>query len=303
MDTRKRGRAEFGVNANGGFKKSKPEIDSLSSGIGSKSKPCTKFFSMAGCPFGENCHFLHYFPGGYNAVAQMMNLAPGPATRTAAVPPQIQNGSAPAAVKTKLCNKYSTAEGCKYHDKCHFAHGEWELGKPIIQAQEDPRAIGAIPGRFAARAEPPVPGPAGSFGASATAKISVDASLAGAIIGKGGVNSKQISRQTGAKLAIREHETDPNLRNIELEGTFEQIKQASAMVRELIVSIGSGGVPGKAVGRPGGHAAPGRAIGGHVAPGSNFKTKLCENFSKGSCTFGDRCHFAHGAAELRKTGI
>ncbi|KAL0404992.1 UNVERIFIED_CONTAM: Zinc finger CCCH domain-containing protein 14 [Sesamum radiatum] len=232
MDTRKRGRAEFGFNANGGFKKSKPEIDSLSSGIGSKSKPCTKFFSMAGCPFGENCHFLHYFPGGYNAVAQMMNLAPGPATRTAVVPPQTQNGSAPAAVKTKLCNKYSTAEGCKYHDKCHFAHGEWELGKPIIQAQEDPRAIGAIPGRFAARAEPPVLGPAGSFGASATAKISVDASLAGAIIGKGGVNSKQISWQTGAKLAIREHETDPNLRNIELEG----------------------------VGRPGGHAAQGRPL-------------------------------------------
>ncbi|XP_020549217.1 zinc finger CCCH domain-containing protein 52 isoform X1 [Sesamum indicum] len=260
MDTRKRGRAEFGVNAHGGFKKSKPEIDSLSSGIGSKSKPCTKFFSMAGCPFGENCHFLHYFPGGYNAVAQMMNLTPGPAT----------------------------------------------LGKPIIQAQEDPRAIGAIPGCFAARAEPPVPGPAGSFGASATAKISVDASLAGAIIGKGGVNSKQISRQTGAKLAIREHETDPNLRNIELEGTFEQIKQASTMVRELIVSIGSVGGPGKAIGRPGGHAAPGKAIGGHgghAAPGSNFKTKLCENFSKGSCTFGDRCHFAHGAAELRKTGI
>lgn len=42
---------------------------------------------------------------------------------------------------------------------------------------------------------------------------------------------------TGAKLAIREHETDANLRIIELEGTFNQIKQASAMVRELIVNI------------------------------------------------------------------
>ncbi|KAI3472140.1 hypothetical protein Pfo_029628 [Paulownia fortunei] len=143
MDTRKRSRAEFGLNANGGFKKSKPEMGSLSSGIGSKSKPCTKFFSMAGCPFGENCHFLHYVPGGYNAVAQMMNLAPAPATRTAG-PLPIQNGSAPAAVKTKLCNKYGTAEGCKFNDKCHFAHGERELGKPILQSQEDPRAIGAI---------------------------------------------------------------------------------------------------------------------------------------------------------------
>ncbi|MQL74269.1 hypothetical protein Taro_006613 [Colocasia esculenta] len=42
---------------------------------------------------------------------------------------------------------------------------------------------------------------------------------------------------TSAKLSIREHETDPNMRNIELEGTFDQIKQASAMVRELIVNI------------------------------------------------------------------
>jgi len=25
---------------------------------------------------------------------------------------------------------------------------------------------------------------------------------------------------------------------------------------------------------------------------------LCENFAKGSCTFGDRCHFAHGAMIL-----
>ncbi|XP_057768775.1 zinc finger CCCH domain-containing protein 14-like [Salvia miltiorrhiza] len=294
MDTRKRGRAEFANG--GGFKKSKPEMDSLSSGIGSKSKPCTKFFSTSGCPFGENCHFLHFVPGGYNAVAQMMNLAPAPTPRAGGGPMHAQNGSAPGAVKTKVCNKFKSEGGCKFGDKCHFAHGEWELGKPIAPSHEDPRGGGgggAMPGRFGGgRMEPHVPGPAASFGASATAKISVDASLAGAVIGKGGVNSKQICRQTGAKLSIRDHETDPNLRNIELEGTFEQIQQASAMVRELIVSIGPGGGPGKGFGGGGGPAST----------GSNFKTKLCENFTKGSCTFGERCHFAHGAAELRKTG-
>lgn len=255
------------------------------------------FCSMAGCPFGENCHFLHFFPGGYKAVSQVMNLAPPPALNISKGPLPIQNGSSPTTVKTKLCNKFLSGEGCKYNDKCHFAHGEKELGRPISisHSQEDSRAtIGAIPSHFGARPEPPIQGLAASFGASATAKISVAASLAGAIIGKGGVNSKQICRQTGAKLSIRDHETDPELKNIELEGTFEQIKEASAMVREFIGSIAAGGVAGKVFGGGGG---------GPPAPGSNFKTKLCENFSKGSCSFGDRCHFAHGAAELRKTGV
>lgn len=225
-------------------------------------------------------------------MAQMMNLAPvihPPSRNMGATPPS--NGSSGSAVKTRLCNKFSSAEGCKFGDKCHFAHGEWELGKPIIPTHEDPHPMGPIPGRMGGRMDLPAPGPVASFGASATAKISVDASLAGAIIGKGGVNSKQICRETGAKLSIRDHETEPNLKNIELEGSFEQIKQASAMVRDLIVSIGPS--HGKNVGGPG---AP-------QAPSNNFKTKLCDNFSKGSCTFGERCHFAHGAAELRKSGV
>lgn len=236
---------------------------------------------------------MHYVPGGYNAVAQMMNLAPAapPAPRNVAPPPHAPNGSAPSAVKSRICNKFNTAEGCKFGDKCHFAHGEWELGKPVAPSFDDHRPMGPPNvGRFGGRMEPP-PGPAASFGANATAKISVEASLAGAIIGKGGVNSKQICRQTGAKLSIRDHESDPNLRNIELEGNFEQIKDASNMVKDLLVTLQMSAPPKSNQGAPG---APGHHH------GSNFKTKLCENFTKGSCTFGDRCHFAHGAAELRK---
>lgn len=239
---------------------------------------------------------MHYVPGGINAVAQMTNLgipALPPSSRNHAASPAIPDGTSPLLVKTRMCNKYNSAEGCKFGDKCHFAHGERELGKPINPSHED-RPLGPMAGRLAGRIEPPPPGlaAAASFGASATAKISVDASLAGAIIGKAGVNSKQICRVTGAKLSIREHETDPNLRNIELEGTFEQIKQASTMVRELIVNIsGSAAAPIK-------NPAPGSAT-----PASNYKTKLCENFAKGSCTFGERCHFAHGASDLRKSGV
>ncbi|OVA20863.1 zinc finger protein [Macleaya cordata] len=300
---RKRGRPDGALNGNGGFKRNKQEMESFTTGIGSKSKPCTKFFSTSGCPFGEGCHFLHYVPGGIHAVAQMTNLggnqALPPPSRNPVGPPPMPDVSSPSSVKTRMCKKFNSAEGCKFGDKCHFAHGERELGRQIGPSYEDPRAMGPPPmmGRMPNRYEQQLPPPglaaAASFGASATAKISVDASLAGAIIGKGGVNSKQICRLTGAKLAIREHESDPNLRNIELEGTFDQIKQASAMVRELIVNVGSATGPIK--NHP---AAPAPA-----PSANNFKTKLCDNFSKGSCTFGERCHFAHGANDLRKPGI
>jgi len=48
---------------------------------------------------------------------------------------------------------------------------------------------------MAGRIEPPPL--ASNFGAISMAKISVEASLAGAMIGKGGVNPKHICHQTG----------------------------------------------------------------------------------------------------------
>ncbi|AQK81984.1 zinc finger C-x8-C-x5-C-x3-H type family protein isoform X1 [Zea mays] len=297
MDTGRKRTAPEGANGAGGPKRAR---ESETTGVGSKSKPCTKFFSTAGCPFGASCHFLHNFPGGYQAVSKMTNLGgppvPAPPGRMP-MGPGGPDGPPSPAVKTRMCNKYNTAEGCKWGSKCHFAHGERELGKPLqMDNPMGPPPMGPGPnGHFM---PPPMPFPdmvpPSTFGASATAKISVDASLAGAIIGKGGTNTKHISRVTGAKLAIRDNEADPNHKNIELEGTFDQIKHASAMVTELIVRI-SGKPPPQAKNNPG--RGPGSHAGG---PGSNFKTKLCENFNKGSCTFGDRCHFAHGEGELRK---
>lgn len=246
-----------------------------------------------------------------------------PLSRGPMGPPPFSDSHAggPPPVKTKLCTRFTSPEGCKFGDKCNFAHGERELGKPLVPFQDMPAndygsrmgpppasSFGARPGfqpnpsEFGPRmGGPPAPS---SFGASATAKISVDSSLSGAIIGKGGVNTKHICRVTGAKVAIRDHESDANLKNIELEGTFDQINQASAMVQELIMTIRSGPPaqmpPVKNAGF-GGHA-PG-AGGPRPDFRTKLKTKLCDNFSKGTCTFGEQCSFAHGESELRKSNV
>jgi hypothetical protein len=169
--------------------------------------------------------------------------------------------------KMRLCKNLQTPEGCRFGEKCYFAHGEEEIRK----------ANGGTTGNLRESAV----GAAASFGSVSTAKISIDASLAGLIIGKAGTNAKAICRATGAKLFVKDHESDSNLRNIEMEGSFDQIQRASTMVRELLVHMDI------TASKPGGAGTP------------NFKTKLCENFAKGSCTYGDRCHFAHGSDELR----
>lgn len=242
------------------------------------------------------CHFQHYVPG-YNAHTQLANMGvhvAAPAGRNTS----FSDSPAPN-MKTKLCNRLNTPDGCRYGNKCHFAHSEMELGKPATPGFEDTRMRGGYSQRHEASQHA-----VGNFGASATAKISIDASFAGPIIGKNGVNSKQICRQTGVKLSIKEHETDPSQRNIELEGTFDQIKEASSMVRQLIVNIGASSSSGHQenhhhhhMGGPFSHGGPQSSS----SSSSHYKKKMCEKFPKGLCTFGERCHFAHSATELRNS--
>ncbi|GBG77330.1 hypothetical protein CBR_g23661 [Chara braunii] len=271
---------------------------------GSRSKACTKFFSTSGCPYGDNCHFLHYVPGGPNAVAQALAAA-----QNGKGSGLVDAGSNLGGYKSRLCNRYREPGGCRFGEKCHFAHGEYELQPGDLTLGGDIHggvwqtgrggSGSALGGQFGGMLGggrengrglfPLGAGPemsssmsaAVSFGQSTTTKISIDASLVGAIIGKAGANVKQICKLTGAKLSVRDHETDTNLRNVEMEGSLEQIEKASSMVRQFLMQRDL--TPSKPSG-----------LGPH-----NYKMKMCENFPGGTCTFGDRCHFAHGAHELK----
>ncbi|KAM0855206.1 hypothetical protein ACQ4PT_049923 [Festuca glaucescens] len=221
------------------------EPESFKTGVGSIPKPCTRFFSTAGCRFGENCHFIHDVPGGYKAVANVGILG-GPVSA---------------------------------QDKKDLPMGQRHAGHHAPDEAANPNTASPA-----------------SFGASATAKISVDASLAGIIIGTSGATIKQISRASGAKLCIRDHDSDAGLKNVELEGTFDQIKNASEMVMEKLSRFGLGGFAPPPTGDK--NPAGGSVRGGGQS--DSFKTRLCGHFARGCCTHGDGCRFAHGEKELRK---
>ena len=109
--------------------------------------------STAGCRFGEGCHFLHYFPGSHQVVTKMSNLG-GPAHP----PGRMPDAPLTLTFKTRLCNKYDTAEGCKWGDKCHFAHGEKELSKHIFMNNSMPLYVGPRPTSHFAPPAIPNPG-------------------------------------------------------------------------------------------------------------------------------------------------
>lgn len=258
--------------------------------VGSKSKACLKYFSTSGCPYGEGCHFSHYVPGGVASLGPpsgslvTSNGISGPRKGGLAhieMPMRSfsyrEKGSVPSGFKTRLCKRFESPEGCSFGPNCHFAHGDQELR---LNAFGDAKSSERIAPSYA---EPTPPGlaAASSFGAISTAKVCISSSLAGIIVGKGGANAKAISRATGARLYIRDHESDKSLKNVEMEGSLDQIKLASGMVRELLANKDI------APTKPGGLGT------------QSYKSKLCANFVKGSCTYGDRCHFAHGESELR----
>ncbi|CAK9144914.1 unnamed protein product [Ilex paraguariensis] len=90
-----------------------------------KGRHCKKFYTEEGCPYGDNCTFLHDEQSrARESVA--ISLGPGPGGG------QIGGGSCgsnlkPSNWKTRICNKWEMTGYCPFGSKCHFAHGSAEL--------------------------------------------------------------------------------------------------------------------------------------------------------------------------------
>ncbi|XVF11061.1 hypothetical protein REPUB_Repub07fG0237000 [Reevesia pubescens] len=103
-----------------------------------KGRHCKKFYTEEGCPYGDNCTFLHdeqsknresvaisLGPGGYGGGGG----GGGGGTGAAAAAAAAGNGSnlKPSNWKTRICNKWELTGYCPFGNKCHFAHGVAEL--------------------------------------------------------------------------------------------------------------------------------------------------------------------------------
>lgn len=117
-------------DAERGFRTGQPIMSSTGSGNSCdtqrfhKTRPCKKYYSEGGCPYGDRCNFLHD-DQARERESNAISLGPGPAGS-----PSSGIGAPserPPNWKTRLCNKWETTGHCPFGQKCHFAHGLTEL--------------------------------------------------------------------------------------------------------------------------------------------------------------------------------
>lgn len=74
---------------------------------------------------------MHYVPGGSNVVPQMTHFGEPPL-----LPPPRNFGGPPLA-KNGMCNKFDTAQGCKFGMETHFGHSVREVDESITPLHRD----------------------------------------------------------------------------------------------------------------------------------------------------------------------
>ena len=86
-----------------------------------KGRHCKKFYTEEGCPYGDNCTFLHD-EQSKNRESVAISLGPGGYGGAATSPVSGPNAK-PSNWKTRICNKWELTGYCPFGSKCHFAHG------------------------------------------------------------------------------------------------------------------------------------------------------------------------------------
>ncbi|KAE8662660.1 Zinc finger CCCH domain-containing protein 12 [Hibiscus syriacus] len=171
--------------------------------------------------------------------------------------------------KTKLCCKFK-AGTCPYISNCNFAHSAEELRRPppnwqeIVAAHEEEKGVTSEP----PREEFQIPCLVYSSSAGETQRSYK------------GRHCKKFYSEEGCPYG----DTCTFLHD-------EQSKNRESVA----ISLGPGGYGGGSAGGGGGGGN-----GSNTKP-TNWKTRICNKWElTGYCPFGNKCHFAHGAAELHR---
>lgn len=100
------------------------QIPSLGVGVESqrshKGRHCKKFYTEEGCPYGENCTFLH---DEQSKARESEAISLGPGSGGGYSPTVTGQTLKPSNWKTRICNKWELTGYCPFGNKCHFAHG------------------------------------------------------------------------------------------------------------------------------------------------------------------------------------
>lgn len=85
-----------------------------------KGRHCKKFYTEEGCPYGDNCTFLH---DEQSKARESEAISLGPGSGGGYSPTVTGTNLKPSNWKTRICNKWELTGYCPFGSKCHFAHG------------------------------------------------------------------------------------------------------------------------------------------------------------------------------------
>lgn len=194
--------------------------------------------------------------------------------------------------KTKLCSRFRSGN-CPYNTNCNFAHGMEELRKPPPGWEE-----------FVASQElPPPPSQPCGQGGSGSAVGSTDSQVrfhktrpCKKYFGEGncpygGEKCNFLHDEQSVPRAVREAREAAISASVAVVAASPKVEPLVSTTNGNIKETGGGGV-----------SMPAGSATSNARP-SNWKRRSCNKWeTTGHCSFGDKCHFAHGADELQRYG-
>ncbi|KAI5066599.1 hypothetical protein GOP47_0019223 [Adiantum capillus-veneris] len=100
-------------------------------------RPCRKFYTEDGCPYGDRCIFMHDDQVSQGRILRESNaISLGPMTSQGNGGMSAGGPSERSSTwKSRVCNKWETTGHCPFGQKCHFVHGSSEGSASVLASR------------------------------------------------------------------------------------------------------------------------------------------------------------------------